>query len=307
MRILDSKAFDRARRFMLARGRPLDRALFLFRFEAGPAEDVRRALSAYRNDDGGFGDGLEPDFQLPASSPMATSHAFHALREIGAGDDDALVAGAIRYLLEQVDPSREGWRDVPPEVNDFPHAPWWNRDASGTADPNFEWGNPDADIVAALHEHAALVPPDLLDDMTRTALERLASTPAPCPRYLAVCYLRLADAAPAAVRATIVSRLRADARSILDLDATALDAGEMQSWWLAGSPDSPLADLLQPELDANLDREIARQHADGYWEPRWTWGGAYPEGWARARSELLGSESLRTLLALRAWGRIEGA
>ncbi len=306
MQTLDSKAFDRARRFMLDHGRPLDRARFLFGFQGGPADDVRQALSAYANGDGGFGRGLEPDFQLPASSPMATSHAFHALREIEADEADPLVAGAIRYLIAQVDPVRRGWRDVPPEVNDFPHAPWWQRDPAGTDDPDFDWGNPDADIVAALHEHASRVPAGLLDEMTRTALDRLAATPVPCPRYVAVCYLRLADAAPAGVRATIVERLRADARSILDLEAAALDAGEMQSWWLAGSPESPIADLLQPELDANLDREIARQHADGYWEPRWSWGGAYPEAWERARAELRGSETLRTLLALRAWGRIEG-
>lgn len=305
MQTLDAKAFDRARRFMLGHARPLDRARYCFLFEGGPAADVREALRAFANPDGGFGNGLEPDFLLPDSSPMATTHAFHALREIDAGDDCELVQGAMRYLVARWDASRAGWQDVPDRVNEFPHAPWWNRGPGAAAQPEFAWGNPDADAIAAFHEHPELVADGFLDELTPLALARLEKTPAPCDRYIALCFLRLADAAPARVRAPILARLRDDAREILDLDPQALEACEFQPWWLAETSDAPLADALRPEIQAGLDREIARQHADGYWEPRWTWGGAYPEAWERARLELRGSETLRTLIALRGWGRIE--
>ena len=304
MQTLDPKAFDRARRFMLDHARPLDRARFRFLFDAGPAGDVRDALRAYANPDGGFGHGLESDFQLPDSSVMATSHAFHPLREIGADDDCDLVQGALRYLAEAWNASRPGWEDVPERVNEFPHAPWWQRATGGAPRP---WGNPEADVIAAFHEHPAQLPDGLLERVTRLALDQLERVEPPCERYIALCYLRLADAAPAAVRGPILERLQGDAREMLDLDPAVLAASEFQPWWLAGSRDAPLAGPLRPEIELGLDGEIARQHDDGYWEPRWSWGPEFPDAWQRARSELLGSETLRTLLALRGWGRFEGS
>ncbi len=303
MQTLDSAAFGRARDFLLAHPHALTRARFRLHFDAGPADAVREALRAYANPDGGFGHGIEPDFQLPDSSPMATSWAFHFLREIDAGDDDDLVRGAIDYLARTWDPERPGWEDVPKAVNDHPHAPWWGREPGQAPDP---WGNPDADIAAALYEHRALVPAGLLDEVTDVALQRLEATPAPCPRYIALCYLELARSAPTEVAAPILARLAADAREILDLDPAVIAAQEFQVWWLAESPDDPLAEALGPEIAANLDAEVARQDPQGYWAPRWAWGPAYPEAWERARRELLASETVRTLRALRNWGRIEG-
>ncbi len=160
-------------------------------------------------------------------------------------------------------------------------------------------------MIAAFYEHPSQLPSGLLDEVTRLALDRLEQSARPCERYFAVCYLRLADAVPAAARAAILERLQEDARQILDLDPTVLAASEFQPWWLAESRDAPLAVALRAEIELSLDGEIARQHDDGYWEPRWSWGPEFPGAWQRARSELLGSETLRTLLALRGWGRIE--
>jgi hypothetical protein len=303
MQTLDDRAFGRARDFLLAHPHPLHRARFRFHFEGGSRDEVRAALAPYANPDGGFGHGIEPDFQLPDSSPMATSWAFHFLREIDAGDDDPLVRGAVDYLVRTWDPGRPGWEDVPKAVNDHPHAPWWQREGGGAS---AEWGNPDADIIAALHEHAALVPAHLLDELLALAMERLETTPAPCPRYIALCYLELARAAPPEAGVRIVERLREDSRHILDLDPAVVTAQEFQVWWLAESPDSPLAEPLGAEIAWNLDAEIERQHESGCWAPRWSWGPAYPEAWERARHELQASETLRTLLVLRAWGRIRG-
>lgn len=302
MKTLDRTGIERARRFMLDHARPLDRARYLYLFEEGPAADVIEALRAFANPDGGFGRAIEPDFRLPDSSVMGTTCAFHVLREVEADDSCDLVRGGMRYLVERWDPARPGWIDVPLEVNEHPHAPWWHRDGIRGADEY--WGNPEADVVASFHEHPDLLPAGLLDEVTALALKRLAATPAPADRYVALCFLRLAEAAPAGVRAPILERLRGDARSILDLDPVQLENGEFQPWWLAESRDAPLAESLRPDIEASLDREIERQHADGCWEPRWSWGGTYPEAWEQARRDWRGSETVHTLLALRGWGRL---
>ena len=92
--MLTPASFSRAREFLLQRARPLERALFRFHFENAPAAEVRRALAAFQNEDGGFGRALEPDFRLPASSAIATSLAFRHLREAMVPARDPMVRAA---------------------------------------------------------------------------------------------------------------------------------------------------------------------------------------------------------------------
>lgn len=49
------------------KAKPLERAMFEFEFDNGGKEGVLEALEAYRNEDGGFGKGIEPDFRCAAS------------------------------------------------------------------------------------------------------------------------------------------------------------------------------------------------------------------------------------------------
>lgn len=306
MQTLDSKSFERARNYLRTHARPLDRALFLHQFEGAPAGPVGRALEAYRNEDGGFGRALEPDFRLPDSSAMATCIGLRILHEIGAPGDDPLVRGAIRYLCETYDPERPGWIDVPAQVNDHPHAPWWQRDDSARLGPEDVWGNPEAEIVARFHTWPEQVPAALLAEVSDLTLSRLDHTPSPLPPYVALCYQRLGETAPPEVRGRIAGRLRSDARKILDPDPAGWDGNAFPLFWLVPTPDTPGADQLEAEVALELDREIARQGEDGAWEPRWSWMGGYPEAWEVARREWRGEQTLHTLRALRAWGRIEG-
>ena len=54
---------ERASEFMRTHARLLDRRRFELLFADGSAEGAFRALLAYRNSDGGFGYGLEPDLR----------------------------------------------------------------------------------------------------------------------------------------------------------------------------------------------------------------------------------------------------
>ncbi|MCP3985256.1 MAG: hypothetical protein GY723_12775 [bacterium] len=306
MKKLDARSFERARAYLLDHGRPVDRALFLAEFEGRNGRDVLSELAAYRNSDGGFGNALEPDLRLPLSSALATATAFYFLRAVHATGDEPLVRGALDYLMARYDPERPGWRDVPAEANAHPHAPWWERADSGTLGPEDVWGNPDADIIAFFHEHAEQIPAALLETLTSLALEQLQKIPGAPPPYVSLCYLRLGAVAPGEVRAAIETRLHSDARRILDLDPATLASNHFPVWWLAESPEAWLAESLAGEIEASLDGEIERQSEQGYWEPRWSWGPAYPEAWQQALRDWRGHEALHTLQALRAYGRIEG-
>src|SRR5260370_5184933 len=77
---------DAAVQFLAASGRVLDRRRYERLFAGGDATPVRDAVAAYRNPDGGFGHGLEPDGRDPASQPAAIELALRLLDQADAWD-----------------------------------------------------------------------------------------------------------------------------------------------------------------------------------------------------------------------------
>ena len=67
--------------FMATHGRLLDRRRFHALLGEADATEVFAALDTYRNPDGGFGWGLEPDLRAPESQPAGAMHAFEVLAE----------------------------------------------------------------------------------------------------------------------------------------------------------------------------------------------------------------------------------
>jgi hypothetical protein len=73
---------DAARAFVVTHGRLIDRRRVDLLLDGGDPEGVLAALDGYRNPDGGFGWGLEPDLRAPESQPVGAMHAFEVLAEI---------------------------------------------------------------------------------------------------------------------------------------------------------------------------------------------------------------------------------
>ena len=73
----------KARDFILTNARMIERRLFQFHFENDNPEGVFHAVYAYRNSDGGFGHGMEPDTASPESQPLFSIMALETLDEVG--------------------------------------------------------------------------------------------------------------------------------------------------------------------------------------------------------------------------------
>ncbi|MFC8077211.1 hypothetical protein ACFUN8_16980 [Streptomyces sp. NPDC057307] len=73
----------RAERFVWQTARVLEQRRFAHHFTGGGAEAVETALAAYRNEDGGYGHGLEPGLRGPVSRPTHTAHALYVLDSVG--------------------------------------------------------------------------------------------------------------------------------------------------------------------------------------------------------------------------------
>lgn len=69
--------------FLATHGRLLDRRRFEYLFGRADAGAVLAAVDGYRNADGGYGWGLEPDLRAPESQPGGALHALEVFAEVG--------------------------------------------------------------------------------------------------------------------------------------------------------------------------------------------------------------------------------
>ena len=86
------------------------------------------ALSAFQNEDGGFGHALEEDNFNPNSLPMGVWKAAEILDEIGFSDKShPIIKGMLRYLESGscFDKAHDQWLNTVPSNNDYPCAIWW--------------------------------------------------------------------------------------------------------------------------------------------------------------------------------------
>lgn len=129
MKILKQTDYQRIRTWIYRNARPLDLALWKYLYEDGKREEVVDALVFYQNEDGGFGNGIEPDCWNTQSSPYATLFAAGILRQIAwiedKGLDNPVVQGIFRYFESGIHENREGWFFCIPSNDSFPRAPWW--------------------------------------------------------------------------------------------------------------------------------------------------------------------------------------
>ena len=73
---VDNEVVAAARAFLAGNGRLLDRQRFqVITGTSDGAHAVLAALRAYRNADGGYGWGIEPDLRSPESQPLGAMHA----------------------------------------------------------------------------------------------------------------------------------------------------------------------------------------------------------------------------------------
>ncbi|MBQ8227934.1 MAG: hypothetical protein IJZ88_02870 [Clostridia bacterium] len=128
-----------ANKFILQNARPLELAVYRYFFENESNQAVIDELSNFQNDDGGFGNAIEPDFFNPNSSPIATNDAIITLHRVNALNKDSdIVKGIIRYLEshDSFDEDKKRWLFAIDSNKDYPHAIWWEKKGDGISNFN---------------------------------------------------------------------------------------------------------------------------------------------------------------------------
>lgn len=282
--------FDAAAGFLAAHSRVLDRRLFHRLFAGGAPGPVRDAVAAYRNDDGGFGHGLEPDLRTAASQPAAVEMALRIMDVAGAWDE-RLVRAACDWLVT-VAPAEGGAALPGPTVNQGPHAPWWVP-AEGNPVSLIQTGQ----IAGVLFARGFAHP--WLDRATEAMWRGIGRLTEP-GGYEMFGVLRFLQHVPDRPRAE--SAFARVGPLILDRGLVALDpdaTGEVHTPLdFAPQPDSIARALFDgATISAHLDHLAGAQRDDGGWMFNWpSWSPAAEADWR-------GFLTVDALRVLRANGR----
>lgn len=295
---LSKDNYTKARNFILTNARMMERRLFQFYFEDGDPEGVFHAVYAYRNSDGGFGHGMEPDTASPESQPLFSIMALETLDEVGYLTQDLILKDFMPYF-ERITTAKGG-------------IPWMLRPTTEyPCEEHFktvkEWAalSTTAPLLGILEKHGIDIPwKKKAEQFVWDEFDRIKEKHAFCylcvPRWLM--FLKYTKSIGKAEKQLASLKYWILQDGVICTDKT--DSG----WGLYGkphslnyapSPDSILHSVFDEKtITSDLKVLINRQKEDGRWD---TWYGI-SEG---TKLEWAGIQTLWVLRTLKNYNRIE--
>jgi hypothetical protein len=296
--ILPKNNYLKARDFILTNARMIERRLFEFHFANGDKKGVFHAVYSYRNPDGGFGHGMEPDTASPESQPLFSIMALETLDEVGYLSKEIILNDFMPYF-ESITTEEGG-------------IPWMFKPASTyPCEEHFktvkEWGalSTTAPLLGILEKYKIVIPwMKKAEQFVWSEFERIKDKHVFCylcvPRWLT--FLKHTKSQDKAIK--IIN----DIKNWISNNGVICEDKSDEGWGLYGKPhslnyttssESILYSLFTKEtIESDIKELIKRQKEDGRWD---TWYGI-SEG---TKLEWAGIQTLWVLKVLKNYGRIE--
>ena len=296
--ILPKNNFLKARDFILTNSRMIERRLFEFHFANGDMNGVFHAVYAYRNPDGGFGHGMEPDTASPESQPLFSIMALETLDEVGYLTKEIILKDFMPYF-ENITTEKGG-------------IPWMFRPKSTyPCEEHFktvkEWSalSTTAPLLGILEKYELDIPwMKKAEQFVWSEFERIKDKHVFCylcvPRWLT--FLKNTKSQDKAIKT--INNLK----NWISNNGVICEDKSDKGWGLYGKPhslnyanssESILYSLFAKEtIESDLKELINRQKNDGCWD---TWYGI-SQG---TKLEWAGIQTLWALKVLKNYGRIE--
>jgi hypothetical protein len=285
--------------FLAGHGRVLDRRRFDLLTGTGGAEAVVAAVDAYRNADGGYGWGLEPDLRSGTSQPGGALHALEAFADLAPATTPR--AAQVCDWLASVSLPDGGLPFALPVPDPAACAPFWAQ-----ADPATSSLQITAVVAATAYRVAALDPGvadhPWLPRATAFCMEAIGALGADVHAMELAFAVQFLDAA---------GRASEEARALLERLAPLIPADGllhvaggaedefMRPLDFAPLPGGPAGELFAPAVvEAELDRLVAGQQDDGGWTVDFD---SYSPA---ATLEWRGHRTVNALVLLRAHGHL---
>lgn len=305
MRKISKTILNQLNTYMNKEARPLERAIFNYYFNDSSDNDILDSLEAFQNSDGGFGRGLEPDFKLMESSPMATSIGLRHLSRLGNSDRaEKIIARAIKYLEKTFDINRKGWYSVPSDVNKYPHAPWWEfkEDINMTV-IDYSWGNPTAELIGYLYKYKEYVNDLDVYALINYAVDNLKGRKEFKSEHEIYCYIHMYNALDKEFSNQIEDVLKLAISQLMNTNKSEWESYVPTPLKFINIESENYFGIEEKFIDENLDYLMDTLEKQGKMLPTWQWG-QYLEQWETSKIEWVGILTLDTLLSLRKFSRI---
>ncbi len=251
--------------FVEKNGRKLDYLLIRSLFEKGLDKEILFELLKYRNEDGGFGNALEPDAHLPQSSVLATNVAVSILKDIVVEED--IIKGIIEFYISKFDSKTETFEFLPESVNDYPRAIWWNFDIKEEVN-RF---NPTPEVLGFILKNKHLTDFNIVlyvDNMIKDILARQSEYEADHSLYSVI---RFYDYLDETKQTLIVGGINSAIRKAMVLDESKWKEYVPQPFNFIVSKDHNLYEEYESILNKNLEYLIQSCSENSVWYPSWEW------------------------------------
>lgn len=256
--------------YIFSNARDIEKEKWNYLFNNGSKEAIVSELVKYQNNDGGFGNGLEADILLPASSSIASTEAILIAYDYELNCEELWFKNLLSYFEKTIQKTPSFWEKVPKEVENFPHAPWWIYAPDSKFTPN-----PCAVIASAFIKYGNDGQRELGYKIAARCMAFLNSSE-PCYDHDCYCLQRLFtvlqelnstlinDIAIKSMERRILDCLCTDESKWMDYVAQPLD--------LVHSPKSQWYKLVESFLENNLSFWFNTLKEEGFWIPNFSWG-----------------------------------
>lgn len=310
MNCLTKKQFAKARDFMYGYAQDIDLAMFQYFFENKPKEQVIEILEKYQNEDGGFGT-LDYDFIFHKSCLKQTESACRYIFSLNISETHHMIPKLMKYIVENYNKDTGEWDNLTvPEVNDFPHAWWWEHEEREKAvvknyddlisnyDPNTN-----SALAGMIMKYSRYVPEELAVYIKKIVIDKILRNNNYF-QYGMLSDLYFVNALPEEkLKNKLLERLMGEGKLFCLLDeGWGTERAYKACIWI-DSPNHPYYAMYKTDVDDNLTKLIDTQNEDGSWSPSWRWG--TDEIWKGVEQRLKGLLTYNFLWSLYKFGRIE--
>lgn len=303
---LKKESFATARNVIKTKARPLEKCLFQYYWEGGSNTAVLEELKKYQNEDGGFGRGLEPDFRLPSSTPLATSIGLRVLTEI-RGDLECreILLPALEYLETTFDDQRKGWWAVTDKINTYPHTPWWHFDeAKGSTVIDEHWGNPSAELLGYLYCYGEQIRRIDIHKALDHAVRYMEEKNDFSSEHELFCFLRLYKLLPQDQKMGLEENISRGISQVIVYDRKRWGDYVPTPLDFVQHPEEPNFGIKEEKIEENLEYLMEVLARDGCIHP--PWGDSFYQGdFSKAVQEWQGLLTLEALKTLDNFQRLE--
>jgi hypothetical protein len=298
MNKLSKEKYLIAKNFLSNNARSLERSIFQHEFELGNVDEIINNFKRFQNEDGGFGNALEPDVRYSSSSVLATMIALQYLSKIKSNEKISLIEGSLAYLKSAFKMEEFGWENVPVDVVTAPRAIWW--EYYGV---HQQWGNPNAEALGYFYEYQSIVHLEYKELLLERAVGYLNSVQE-LEMHEILCYIRLSERLPVELNQQIVDKLDYFVEKSVVKDPKERNGYCLVPLQVVHSPSSRFYPIFADIIPYDLDKLIESQQEDGSWIPNWSWG-RFEDEWKKAKLEWQGYLTFNNLRILRNFDRIE--